>query len=107
MVHVEQGTHDFTDSNYPNFPGTLSLIVNGQTVQSEQVDDSGDYSLTYIPSTGASGSIEVQAQVTDSVLYSGTDTQTINIKTTSSFFRSPTISGGNGKKGTLTGAKRR
>ncbi|MEJ0073591.1 MAG: hypothetical protein WDN27_06005 [Candidatus Saccharibacteria bacterium] len=31
LVHVEQGTHPLTDSTtYPQYPGTLSLIVNGK-----------------------------------------------------------------------------
>lgn len=79
LIHVEQGTHALTDSGYPDYPGTLNLIVNGQTVQSKQLDQTGDYSLTYTPPAGSAGSIQLQAEITDSVLYSGTDTATINV----------------------------
>jgi len=100
MVHVEQGTHPLSDSNYPQYPGTLALIVNGQTVQSQPVNSSGDYQLTYTPAAGTTGSIQVMAEVTDSVLYQGSDTQTITIPTTTSF-KVPTSSGGagNGRAG--------
>jgi membrane peptidoglycan carboxypeptidase len=85
LVHVEQGTHDLTDSQYPDYPGTLSLIVNGQTVQSQQVNSSGDYSLTYTPASDANGSIQLTVQVSDSVLYSSNDTKTINVNGHTSF----------------------
>jgi hypothetical protein len=74
------------------------LVVNGQTVQSQQVDSTGDYELVYTPAAGTTGSIQVQAEITDSVLYQGSDTQTININTTTSF-RTPTTSGGAGNGG--------
>ncbi len=98
-VHVEQGTHPFDDSQYPTFPGTLSLVVNGQTVQSQPVSSSGDYTLTFTPPAGSSGSIQVTANVTDSVLYQGSDTQSITIPNTTSFFRMPTSGGGSGGGG--------
>jgi membrane peptidoglycan carboxypeptidase len=82
MVHVEQGTHDLTDSAYPNYPGTINLVVNGQTVQSKQVNDSGDYTISYNPPDGSSGSIQIEAQITDSVLYEGSDTKTLSIAST-------------------------
>lgn len=107
LIHVEQGTHPLTDSAYPNYPGTLNLIVNGQTVQTEQVNQTGDYSLTYTPPAGSDGSIQLEAEVTDSVLYSGTDTATINVSSTSSTGGrgagvAPT-SGGSGGTGSGTG----
>lgn len=77
MVHVEKGTHPLTDSAYPNYPGTVSLIVSGQSVQSRPVNATGDYQLTYSPSE--TGSVQLQAQVVDSVLYDGTDTKTVTI----------------------------
>ncbi|HSX31124.1 MAG TPA: transglycosylase domain-containing protein [Candidatus Saccharimonadales bacterium] len=98
MVHVEQGIHPLTDPTYPQFPGTLSLVVNGQTVTSEEVDTSGDYPLTFTPPAGSSGSIQVEASVTDSVLYQGTDTQTV-IVSGGSAFRGPTNSGKGAGKG--------
>ena len=84
MIHVEQGTHGFTDDTYPNYPGALSLIVGGQTVQTQAVTGTGshDYQLVYKPAAGVSGEIQLQALVTDSVLYSGTDTVTIDVGST-------------------------
>jgi membrane peptidoglycan carboxypeptidase len=96
VVHVEQGTHLLTDPNYPNYPGTLALIINGQTVTSQEVDSTGDYTLTFTPPSGSTGSIQVTAQVTDSVLYQGSDTQTITMASTTTGFRVPTTSGGAG-----------
>ena len=82
MVHVEQGTHALTDSAYPSYPGTLTLLINGQTVQSQAVSSSGDYQFTYTPSAGSSGTVQIGAQVVDSVLYQGNDTATITVDTT-------------------------
>lgn len=77
MVHVEQGTYQLSDSLRAQFPGTLSLLVNGQSVQSKAVDSSGDYEFTYIPAAGTDGSVQVGVQVVDSVLYQGNDSATI------------------------------
>jgi hypothetical protein len=80
MVVVQQGTHPLNDSNYPNFPGTLNLLVNGQSVQSQQIDSSGDYTFTYTPASGSTGTAQLEVQVVDSVLYSGTsDAQTVSL----------------------------
>ncbi|HUB92914.1 MAG TPA: transglycosylase domain-containing protein [Verrucomicrobiae bacterium] len=95
-VVVQAGTHPLTDPQYPNYPGTLALIVNGQTVQSQQVNSSGTYQLTYTPPAGSTGSIQITAQVTDSVLYQQSDTQTLNIPQQTTSFREPTTSGGAG-----------
>jgi membrane peptidoglycan carboxypeptidase len=106
LVHVEQGTHELTDSQYAEYPGTLSIIISGQTVQSQQINDSGDYSVTFTMPDGLSGSVQVQAQITDSVLYQGSDTQTITLSDTNkktSF--APTTSGGPGNAGTLASTK--
>jgi penicillin-binding protein 1A len=71
MVHVEQGTHPLGDSNRPSFPGTLSLLVNGASVQSQAVSGTGGYTFTYTPESSAA-SVQLSAQVTDSVLYQAT-----------------------------------
>lgn len=101
-IHVEQGTHNLTDSAYPSYPGTLSLIVNGQTVQSKQVDSTDDYTLTYTPPSNSDGSIQLQAQITDSVLNSSTDTKTINISGSHTSFL-PTMGGSGGGDGNGNG----
>jgi membrane carboxypeptidase/penicillin-binding protein PbpC len=92
MVHVEQGTHPFNNSTYPNSPGTLTLQINGQSYQSQAVGSSGDYQFTYTPASDASGTIQLSAQVVDSVLYQGTDSTSVAIQST-------TTSGGNGNSG--------
>ncbi len=106
LVHVEQGTHPLSDSAYPDYPGTLNLLVNSQIVQTQQVSSSGDYALTYKPDSSG-GSVQLQAQVTDSVLYQGTDTQTVNIKSTSAFNTQTTSGGGNGTSGGGNGKNNR
>jgi penicillin-binding protein 1A len=66
---VTAGTHPFSDPQYPQFPGTVSLIVNGQAAQSHNVSDSpSTVSFSY----SGSGSVTLAIQVTDSVLYSET-----------------------------------
>ena len=93
QVHVDQGTHPLTDSAYPDYPGTITLIVNGQTVQTQSISNSGDYALTFTVPSDANGSLSIQAQVTDSVLYQGTDTKTVTVKSTGTS-KLPTNSGG-------------
>lgn len=79
MVHVEQGTFGLSDSARPNFPGTLSLLVNGQSVQSQAVNASGDYQFTFQPPADSADTLQVSVQITDSVLYQGTDAATLTI----------------------------
>ena len=74
---VSQGTHALSDPSYPQFPGTVSFSLNGQVIHSQQVNDSpSTVSFTYTPTSSGSGSLV--ATVTDSVLYQGTDSATIN-----------------------------
>lgn len=80
MVHVEQGTHLLTDSSRSQFPGTLSLLVNGQPVQSQAVSSTGDYIFTYVPAAGTNGTVQVGVQVVDSVLYQGNDTVAVLVE---------------------------
>jgi membrane peptidoglycan carboxypeptidase len=74
---VSAGTHPLNDSNYPQFPGTVTFNVNGQDIGTKPVIDPQDnVSIPYnIPS---SGSFTITATVTDSVLYSATDSTTAN-----------------------------
>jgi hypothetical protein len=74
---VSQGTHALTDPQYPLFPGTLVISLNGQTIKTASVGDSpSTVSFTYTPSGTGSGTLK--AVVTDSVLYQGTDSRTLN-----------------------------
>ena len=74
---VTQGTHALTDPAYAQFPGTVTFTMGGQTLSTQNVSDSpSTVSFTYTPTS--SGSDTLTATVTDSVLYSGTDTATLN-----------------------------
>ncbi|HSX05211.1 MAG TPA: transglycosylase domain-containing protein [Candidatus Saccharimonadales bacterium] len=98
-VHVEQGTHALTDPTYPDYPGTITLTINGQAVNSQEIDESGDYVLTFTPPADGSGSIQITAQITDSVLYTGTDTQTFTMSGSGHTSFAPTTSGPGPGKG--------
>jgi membrane peptidoglycan carboxypeptidase len=83
---VTQGTHPLSDPQYPQFPGTVTFSLGGQTLQTISVSDSpSTVSYTYTPTTSGSGTIT--ATVTDSVLYSGSDSAPIN-------FSPPPVAGG-------------
>ena len=79
IVYIEQGTHSLTSADRPSFPGTITLLANGQTIQTEGVSSSGSVELTYIPGSSTSGTVNLSAQIVDSVLYSGTDSTTVTI----------------------------
>ncbi len=82
LVNVSQGTHALTDAARATFPGTLSLLVNGQSVQSQPVTATGDYQFTYVPAGDAPDSVQLTVQVTDSVLYQGSDAASVAIERT-------------------------
>ncbi|MBL8122235.1 penicillin-binding protein [Candidatus Saccharibacteria bacterium] len=97
MAHIEQGTHALTDASRPSFPGTLSLLVNGQSVQSQAVSATGDYQFTYTPASDSGDSVQISVQVTDSVLYQGSDNASVAITKPSS------VSSGSGGSGDHSG----
>jgi membrane carboxypeptidase/penicillin-binding protein PbpC len=72
---VAAGTHPFNDSNYPQFPGTITYTFNGQTIRTQSVSDP-QYNDPWTFNPTASGTLT--ATVTDSVLYSASATATIN-----------------------------
>ncbi len=66
------GTHPLNDTNYPQYPGTITISVNGSTIcTSSNIQDGQPLSCNYSPTFNGSGTIS--ATVTDSVLYSGSD----------------------------------
>lgn len=103
---VSAGTHPLNDSAHPQYPGTVTFSVNGQSAGSKGVHDPQDnVSVSYkIP---ASGSYTISATVTDSVLYSATDSATANFTKPASTPAPPpnpsTGNGGNNGGGTGTG----
>jgi membrane peptidoglycan carboxypeptidase len=74
---VSAGSHKLNDPQYSQYPGTVTFSVNGQAVGTKAVNDPQDnVSVTYnVPS---SGSYNITATVTDSVLYSASDSTTAN-----------------------------
>ncbi len=98
QVYVTQGTHPLTDSSRPNFPGTVTLLENGKAVLSPQAADAtGGYTFQYTPSAGVTGTVQLSAQVTDSVLYQGTS-PAYSVDITPS---SPTTTGGTATPGVI------
>jgi membrane peptidoglycan carboxypeptidase len=74
---VTAGTHKLNDPQYAQFPGTVVFSVNGQDIGSKPVNDPQD-NVSIVYNANSSGSYTVTATVTDSVLYSATDTTTAN-----------------------------
>lgn len=67
---VTQGTHQLTDPKYAQYPGTATFTLNGQTIHTERVTNSPTtITFTYSSPTSISGTLTVN--VTDSVLYAG------------------------------------
>jgi hypothetical protein len=80
------GTHPLNDSNYPQYPGTVVISVNGSpicTVSGDHVQEGVPVACNYIPTSD--GSVSVTATVTDSVLYqSSAGPISMNTKATTS-----------------------
>jgi hypothetical protein len=71
---VTEGTHPLSSDQ---FPGTVTVSANGQQIQSFNVSSSpATVSFYYKPT--ATGTVNMSAQVTDSVLYQSSDSATIN-----------------------------
>lgn len=76
-VTVSAGTHPLSSGS---FPGVVTLKVNGQQFQTQNVSDSPT-TLTFNYTPTASGAATVEADVTDSVLYSASSSSTVNFTT--------------------------
>lgn len=73
IVTVSQGTHPLSSDR---FPGTVSFYVNGQKIGAENVSASpSTVSFNFAPSVAETTTIK--AEVTDSVLYSASQSSTI------------------------------
>jgi penicillin-binding protein 1A len=72
------GTHPLSDSNYPQFPGTITIAVNGSTICTVTNISEGVpiTPCNYSPTSSGPGTIT--ATVSDSVLYQGSDSVTVN-----------------------------
>jgi membrane peptidoglycan carboxypeptidase len=70
-VTVTKGTHPLSSVQ---FPGTINIVIDGQTVQSFPVDDSQSGSpINLAYNYGGTGDKEVTVTVVDSVLYDASD----------------------------------
>ena len=94
-VAVTQGTHPLSSSK---FPGTVTISVNGKAVKTFAIPQSA--SGTWSPTTAYNytptqdGNVTITAQVTDSVPYQGSDTQTITNSITNPNPTQPTTTQG-------------
>ncbi|HUA13282.1 MAG TPA: transglycosylase domain-containing protein [Candidatus Sulfotelmatobacter sp.] len=74
---VTQGTHPLSSPSYPQFPGTVTFSLGGQVIHTANVTNSpSTISFTYTPTSN--GSASLSATVTDSVLYSATQSQNMS-----------------------------
>ena len=70
---ITQGTHPLSDEQYAQFPGTVTFTLGTNQIYSANVSDSpSTISFPYTPTS--EGNDTLTATVTDSVLYSGSDT---------------------------------
>lgn len=74
-VTVQSGTHPLNDPNYPQFPGTLNLLVNGNVAASKAATDGTPVTFDTL---SVSGNATISVQVIDSVLY-GTTTNSASV----------------------------
>lgn len=76
---VTQGTHRLTDPRYPDFPGRVAFTLNGRTIHTARVNDSpSTVSFNYKPTNSGSGTLA--ATVTDSVLYTGSQSMAFSFQ---------------------------
>ncbi|MEI8338354.1 MAG: transglycosylase domain-containing protein [bacterium] len=92
---ITQGTHQLSDDQYSQFPGTVTFTYNGQTINSARVKESpSTISFTFNPP--ASGGGTIKATVTDSVLYSASQSMSINTTTKTALTLSSPSNGATG-----------
>jgi hypothetical protein len=75
-VTVTQGTHALSSDK---FPGAVDLYVNGQKVQSQPVTGSPS-TITFNYTPTATGNASIEARVTDSVLYTSSETANVTVQ---------------------------
>lgn len=88
---VTQGTHPLSDPQYPQYPGTVNLLANGQVVQSQPAPSSPT-TVSFDYSTP--GTVSLSVQVIDSVLYQ-TTSPAANVTFTAAPTPTPTPAAGN------------
>ncbi len=91
VANVGQGTHPLSSDRYK---GTVNFIIDGQIIQSFNVDSPGSVSYNY--TADFNGTKTITAEIIDSVLYDASDSSSITA----------TGGGGGGSPLTITSAKR-
>lgn len=78
-VSASQGTHDLSGGSYTDAPaGTIAITLGDQTIKTFTMDQTDVYSNTFTYTPTTSGTQTLTATVVDSVLYSGSDSKTVN-----------------------------
>lgn len=92
VATASQGTHPLSSATYR---GTINFKVNGNTVQTFNVDNSP--STVQLPCTSISGTglVTVSAEIIDSVLYDSEDSKTVSLGSGASLSLSAKIQGAN------------
>jgi penicillin-binding protein 1A len=94
---VTQGTHPLYDAQYSQYPGTITFTLNGRSIYSARVKNSpSTISFPYRPTSSGSG--QLTANVTDSVLYSGSSSSSFTYQGPSPI----SVSGNSNGNGTAT-----
>ncbi len=78
-VQVSGGTHPLSSDQ---FPGTVSIVIDGQTVQSYPVSNATGQPMVLSYNYSGNGSKTVTVTVVDSVLYDASDSATVNFSAT-------------------------
>lgn len=91
---VSEGSHPLDDpSKYPDFRGVVNFSVGGTVIKTVSTNDA--LSFTYSPTSG--GTVNVSAQVVDSVLYDATDAVDVEMSVSVPLSLQAKINGGNTK----------
>jgi penicillin-binding protein 1A len=71
------GTHPLNDPQRPDYPGTVSIFVNGKNICTRtEISNGSPVQCNYTADFSGTGTIK--ATVTDSVLYEGSDSTVVN-----------------------------
>lgn len=95
-IDASAGTYPLTGGNYRTYPaGTVNVDVNGNSIKSITIPSNDrqnfSYSFNYSPSSTASGTIT--ATVVDSVLYSSSNSQSVQLTSSLGGFKADKTNG--------------
>ncbi|HEX7368202.1 MAG TPA: hypothetical protein VF261_00915, partial [Candidatus Saccharimonadales bacterium] len=97
-VAVSGGTHPLSGGSYTTAPaGTVTVSINGQTAHTFTMDQGGGaYNGSFIYEPTSSGTETVTATAVDSVLYSGSNSESITFTAPSTITLGETYDPGSG-----------